>query len=166
LDVTSFLHPLQLWLRRYDPRLVGAVAVVIPLLLLLLWVALRSRQPSREERERLRRERLAKTGRITDGSLVDARTLGNEESSSPTPEVLVYRYRLAGVTYECAQDVSRLPELARGCHVGNSVQVRYDPRNPGDSILLAETWSGLWLPVVPQRHLRPSGEPLPDQHAS
>ena len=113
---------------------------------MLLWVALRSRQPSREERERLRRERLATLGRITDGSLVDARTLANEESSSPTPEVLVYRYRLAGVVYECAQDVSQLPELVRGCEVGNAVQVRYDPRNPGDSILLAENWSGLWLP--------------------
>lgn len=85
-------------------------------------------------------------GRITDGSLIDARTLENEESSSDRPEVLVYRYRLAGVVYECAQDVSRLPENARSCHVGSAVQVRYDPRNPGDSILLAETWSGLWLP--------------------
>ena len=65
---------------------------------------------------------------------------------SSTPEVLVYRYRLAGVVYECAQDVSQLAELVRDCQIGNAVQVRYDPRNPGDSILLAEGWSGLWLP--------------------
>jgi hypothetical protein len=110
------------------------------------WLVARGRRVSGDELERRRRERLATMGRITDGSLIDARTLQNEESSSEKPEVLVYRYRLAGVVYECAQDVSRLPEDMRNCHVGSAVQVRYDPRNPGDSILLAETWSGLWLP--------------------
>ena len=109
-----------------------------------------------DELERRRRERLAKWGRITDGSLLDARTLDNEESSSATPEVLVYRYRIAGVVYECAQDVSRLDEGLRGCHVGSAVQVRYDPRHPGDSIVVAESWTGLWLPN------RPLGAPLPD----
>ncbi len=113
--------------------------------LLVIGLGLR-RRTSREELERRRRTRLAASGRITDGSLIDARTLDNEESSSSTPEVLVYRYRLAGVVYECAQDVSSLADHMRTCHVGNAVQVRYDPRNPGDSILLAETWSGLWLP--------------------
>ena len=101
--------------------------------------------------ERRRRERLAKLGRITDGSLIDTRTLANEESSSRTPEVLVYRYRVSGVVYECAQDVSYLPDRLHDCQVGNAVQVRYDPRNPGDSILLAETWSGLWIPTQGDR---------------
>ena len=126
------------------------------LLGLPLWMWVRSRRPSPDELERRRRERLASMGRITDGSLLDARTLGNEESSSETPEVLIYRYRIAGVTYECAQDISRLGDHMRGWQVGSAVQVRYDPRNPGDSILLSETWSGLWLPS------RLAGAPLPD----
>jgi hypothetical protein len=24
------------------------------------------------------------------------------------------------------------------------LQVRYDPRNPGNSVVVAESWSGLW----------------------
>lgn len=146
---------LQHWFLGQDVRLLG-YAMAGGILLLALWLLLRRRKPSREEMERRRRERLAASGRITDGSLIDARTLDNEESSSSTPEVLVYRYRLAGVTYECAQDVSNLPELVRGCLVGNAVQVRYDPHHPGNSIVLAESWSGLWLPS------RFAREPLPD----
>jgi hypothetical protein len=95
--------------------------------------------------ERRRREELARSGRITDGVIVDARTLSGEDSTSPTPEVLMYSYRLAGVTYNCAQDVSKLAEQIVGFRIDQSVQIRYDPRNPGNSILVAETWTGLWL---------------------
>jgi hypothetical protein len=77
--------------------------------------------------------------------ILDARTLNNEDSVSPTPEVLVYSYSLAGLTYNCAQDVSSLPDRVLGYRIDQSVQVRYDPRNPGNSILLSETWSGLWM---------------------
>jgi len=90
-------------------------------------------------------------GRITDGVILDARTLTNQDSISPTPEVLVYSYSLAGLTYNCAQDVSSLPERVAGFRIDQSVQVRYDPRNPGNSILVSESWSGLWLP-----HEKPS----------
>ncbi len=154
------IHQLQHWLTRQTPRTLATGAGGFVLLLLILWLVIRRRRPSTEEVERRRRERLAAMGRITDGSLIDARTLTNEESSSIIPEVLVYRYRLAGVIYECAQDVSHLAELVRNCQIGNAVQVRYDPRNPGNSILLAETWSGRWLPS------RLAGEPLADSTRS
>jgi hypothetical protein len=108
-----------------------------------LWLYVRSRRPDAEEIERRRRERLASMGRIVDGRIVDARSLDGEESISPTPEVLFYSYRLAGVTYNCAQDVSRLPEQVRGWMLDQPVSVRYDVRNPGNSIVLAEAWSGL-----------------------
>jgi hypothetical protein len=58
--------------------------------------------------------------------------------------VLIYSYRLAGVTYDCAQDVSKLPERVTGWRLDQPLQVRYDPRNPGNSVVVAETWSGLW----------------------
>jgi hypothetical protein len=109
------------------------------------WMYMRSRRPTAEELERRRRELLATQGRMTDGVIEDARSLDGEESISETPEVLLYSYELSGVTYHCAQDVSRLPERVRGYRLDQPVSVRYDPRHPGNSVIVAESWSGLWL---------------------
>ena len=107
------------------------------------WYLVARRQPTAEELERRRREFLTQIGRLTDGSIVDARTLDGEESYSATADVLLYRYRIAGVTYECAQDVSALAETTRGYRIDQPVQVRYDAHNPGNSIIVSEAWSGL-----------------------
>ena len=131
-------------LHERDPRIFAAVLLAVIVLGLLIWLFIRWRAPSAEEIERRRRERVAIMGRICDGVIVDARTLNGEASISPTPEVLVYSYRLAGVTYNCAQDVSRLGERVVGFRIDQPIQVRYDPRNPGNSILVSESWSGLW----------------------
>ena len=136
-------HLLQL-LHDRDPRTMVSIAAGIVVLTVIIGFIVRALRPSPEEVERRRRERLATTGRITDGGFVDARTLSGEDSVSPTPEVLVYSYRLAGVTYNCAQDVSRLPEQVRGFRIDQPVQVRYDQRNPGNSVLVSESWTGLW----------------------
>jgi hypothetical protein len=136
-------HLLQL-LHHRDPRTITGVLVGAVVLAVIVGFVIRAMRPSPEEVERRRRERLATTGRITDGVIVDARTLSGEDSVSPTPEVLVYSYRLAGVTYNCAQDVSRLPEQVRGFRIDQPVQVRYDQRNPGNSVLVSESWTGLW----------------------
>jgi len=126
------------------PRITAAVAVAIILVAAGIWWFIVSHRPSAEELERRRREHLTSLGRITDGLIVDARTLSGDESLDPTPEVLVYSYRLAGVTYNCAQDVSMLPEQVRGYRLDQPISIRYDPRHPGNSILVSETWSGLW----------------------
>jgi hypothetical protein len=107
-------------------------------------VVLHLRRPTAFEIERRRRNYLVKIGRITDGVILDARTLTGEDSTSPTPEILLYSYRVAGVTYNCAQDVSALPDLVLGFRLDQAIQVRYDPRNPGNSILVADEWTGLW----------------------
>jgi hypothetical protein len=120
----------------------GVVAGII-LLAVGAWLLVRMRRPSAEEIERRRRAGLSEKGRITDGFILDARTLAGEESTAEQPEVLVYSYRLGGVVYNCAQDVSMLPERVTGFRLDQPVQVRYDPRNPGNSILVSETWSGL-----------------------
>ncbi len=73
------------------------------------------------------------------------------EAHTDTPAVLLYRYQIAGVTYECAQDVSPLPNLVRQLRVDLPIQVRFDPRNPGNSIVVAEAWNGL-------RFQHPSGQ--------
>jgi Protein of unknown function (DUF3592) len=117
----------------------------------IAWFIVRRRRPSATEIERRRRENLTFHGRITDGSIVDARSHDGTESISPTPDLLLFRYRIAGVTYDCAQDVSLLPECTAGYRIDQPVQVRYDPRNPGNSIIVSETWSGLRM--KPQREL-------------
>ncbi len=139
----TFQHLARL-LHDRDPRLLGGVAAGVVALFGVIWLIVYLRRPTPEEIERRRRDQLARTGRITDGVILDARTLDGEDSVSPTPEVLVYSYRLAGVTYNCAQDVSRLPDQVAGFRIDQPVQLRYDPRNPGNSILVAETWTGLW----------------------
>jgi len=135
--MTHLLHGL-------NPRLAGGVTAGITVVAMASWLYARSRRPSAEELERRRRDKLATAGRITDGVLIDARTLGGEETTDVSPEVLIYSYRLAGVTYDCAQDVSKLPERVTGWRLDQPLQVRYDPRNPGNSVVVAESWSGLW----------------------
>ena len=130
-------------------QITGGVILGILVLALAAWLYIRSRRPTPEEIERRRRERLATIGRITDGIILDARSLDGEDSISPTPDILFYSYSLAGVTYNCAQDVSTLPERVRGYRLDQPIQVRYDPRNPGNSILVAESWSGLWQTPPP-----------------
>ena len=126
------------------PRITACIAAGVLLLVSGIWWFIVSRRPSAEELERRRREHLTAHGRITDGLILDARSLAGEESLDPTPEVLVYSYRLAGVTYNCAQDVSMLPEQVRGYRLDQPISIRYDPRHPGNSILVSETWSGMW----------------------
>lgn len=127
-----------------NPRLAGGVAAGAAVAGTAVWMYVRSRRPTAEELERRRRDRLATMGRITDGVLIDARTLAGEETTESSPEVLIYSYRLAGVTYDCAQDVSKLPDRVTGWRLDQPLQVRYDPRNPGNSVVVAESWSGLW----------------------
>jgi hypothetical protein len=67
---------------------------------------------------------------------------GQEES---LPSVLIYSYRVSGVSYECAQDVSLLADYVRHLRIDLPIQVRYDPHNPSNSIVVSESWSGLRL---------------------
>lgn len=127
---------------------------VVAVLGMGLYLLMRKR-PTAEEIERERRDLLAHTGRITDGTIMDtmvsqaASAASSEpdasEAASSAPNIIVYNYRIAGVTYECAQDVSALAEQVRGIRSDLPIQVRYAPRNPGNSIVVADSWSGLRL---------------------
>ncbi len=121
---------------------------------LLLYSKLRKRE-SPDEIELHRRTLLSRTGRIIDGSIVGIDGSTEDDSVDGTldvppeyfvsPHVLIYRYRIAGVTYECAQDVTSLRDYVRNLRVDLPVQVRYDPRNPANSIVVAEDWNGVQL---------------------
>jgi hypothetical protein len=113
------------------------------------------RKPTPEEIEQQRRDLLARSGRITDGTIMDTlitevrdaspSVVDEPDSGVPTPHIIVYAYRIAGVTYECSQDVTALAEHVQGVRTDLPIQVRYAPHNPGNSIVVAESWSGLRL---------------------
>ena len=77
--------------------------------------------------------------------------------------LLVYSYDVAGVTYEASQDVTHLRQFIDlySCRLGLPASVRYDPHNPGDSIVISETWSGLRKPAI---RLKPQPSPAKIRH--
>lgn len=106
------------------------LAVLLALIGYLAWK--RSRIPP-EERERARRAHLVARGKVLDATLVEARE-----------SLLFYSYDVRGIEYTASQDVSLLGTyLPVDLPVGMPVLVRYDPRNPANSILVAEGWTGL-----------------------
>ncbi len=124
-----------------SPRTLAIVGLGIATAVSISWYRMNRVEPDEEELERERRDYLAAIGRIVDGSITETRWA--DEAEDATPNTLIYRYRIAGVTYECAQDVRPLSEYVRHVRIDLPIQVRFDPRNPGDSIVVAETWSGL-----------------------
>ena len=57
---------------------------------------------------------------------------------------LIYKYDVAGVSYECSQDVTYLRQWINlhSCRLGLPTSVKYDARNPGNSMVIAEGWMG------------------------
>ena len=96
-----------------------------------------------EQRERQRRQRLAQIGRICDGTVLDVQEISANGRGST--QLLIYSYDVGGVSYEASQDVTHLRQIAdiESCKLGLPSSVRYDPRNPGNSIVISESWTGL-----------------------
>ena len=94
----------------------------------------RSARVTPEERERQRRAVLAARGKISDATIVEIRD-----------DVLFYSYLVRGVEYTASQDVSGVKSLIpEGIVLGiGPIYVKYHPKNPANSIVLAEQWSGL-----------------------
>lgn len=111
----------------------------------------RRHRPSPDEIERARRMKLALSGRLVDGMLLDVRTLPLSEDRTLT--MLEYSYRIGGVEYECSQDITQMREIVDPAEVraGFPCSVRYLPGSPQNSIVVAEEWSGLRvaLPELP-----------------
>jgi hypothetical protein len=107
-----------------------AAAALIALGLLIL----RGRENPRE-REKRRRLAVNVRGRLADGNITEA-----------TASSIFYSYSVGGVEYATSQDIDELrevftvePERLIGC----PVTVKYAMRNPANSIVVCEGWSGL-----------------------
>ena len=115
-------------------------AVVV---LVLAYLLLRRKPKTADDLERERREWLDKVGRITDGTVIDVQEMTGTNNRPST--LLIYQYDVAGVSYEASQDVTYLRHLINlhSCRLGLPTSVRFDPQNPGNSIVLSERWMGL-----------------------
>ncbi len=112
--------------------------VSIALIVLAVWIAMRV-HGTPEKRERKRRLSVHRQGRLGDAMISEA-----------TESTLYYFYTVRGVQYTASQDVSSLGEyLPADAHrlIGVS-GLKYSSKNPANSILVCEEWSGLRAPAV------------------
>lgn len=116
----------------------GAVAVAA-------FALLRRKPKSATDLERERRTWLDSIGRITDGTVIDVQELAAQDGNHHAAVFLVYKYDVAGVSYECSQDVTYLRQWINlhSCRLGLPTSVKYDPHNPGNSLVVSESWMGL-----------------------
>ncbi len=143
--------------------LFGAAGLAAAGSAVLWWWRRRPRDP--EEVERRRRAHLSRVGRIVEGQILEiteapaepparvrsSRRGGNGSqlftppARNGTRSLVFYTYSISGVTYETAQDITGFEQ--RACLdrliAGQPASVKYDPSNPGNSMLIAEAWSGL-----------------------
>jgi hypothetical protein len=109
----------------------------------VVYALLRRKKKTPEELERERRTWLDGVGRITDGTVIDVHELPSEGRSAAIH--LIYKYDVAGVSYECSQDVTYLRQWINlhSCRLGLHTSVKYDPQNPGNSLVVSDSWMGL-----------------------
>ncbi|HWC96820.1 MAG TPA: hypothetical protein VG456_08725 [Candidatus Sulfopaludibacter sp.] len=112
------------------------VALAAVLLVLVAIIAYRWWKASRvtpEELERRRRAGLVAYGKMGDAMIVDI-----------TGDLVFYSYDVRGMEYTASQDVSLLHEQISGdLSTVGAVSIKYDARNPANSIFVAEQWSGI-----------------------
>jgi hypothetical protein len=116
----------------------GAVGVA-----LASYALLRRKPKNADDIELERRTWLNTVGRITDGTVIDVQEIIMETKRPAT--MLIYQYDVAGVSYEASQDVTYLRQWINlhSCRLGLPTSVKYDSRNPGNSMVIAEGWMGL-----------------------
>ena len=145
-------------------QIAGGLAAAASVAAIALWLVLRKR-PSEEEIEHARRLFLVQSGRLVDGMLLDVYHVDAKDGRTLT--MLLFNYRIAGVDYECSQDISALREVVAVAEVraGFPCTVRYQPGNPHNSIVVAESWSGL-REGLPQLPAFDDPDPLDTSHRS
>lgn len=126
-----------------DPQVLVGIAAA-GLVLVGVGIHVFRKKPSPEEIERERRAKLVQSGRIVDGTILDINELMPSEGHPSGMKLILYKYEIAGVSYECSQDITPLGSVdLYATRVGFPCSVRYEPHNPQNSIVIAEGWSGL-----------------------
>src|SRR5580704_6566517 len=115
-------------------QLTLALAVVLVVLLAVIgYQAWKRSRITPEERERMRRDALVAVGKMGDATLIE---VGDD--------LLLYSYDVRGIEYTATQDIALLKQyMPSDLSALASVSVKYDARNPANSIVLAEHWTGL-----------------------
>lgn len=126
-------------LRLYSLAVAGCTAVALG-----SYALMRRKPKGPAELERERRTWLDGIGRITDGTVIDVQEMAAYDRQ-PAAVLLIYKYDVAGVSYECSQDVTYLRQWINlhSCRLGLHTSVKYDPHNPGNSLVVSESWMGL-----------------------
>lgn len=117
----------------WNPQLAALLTAAGILLAGALWIVFH-RRLSPQDKEQRRRLAVNAYRRAIEGVVDDAEG-----------DFIHFKYHLRGVTYSASQDVSALAALLpenRGLLLGTA-SVRFDPRNPANSIVICEEWSGL-----------------------
>ena len=100
-------------------------------------LALRMMRANPEKRERKRRLELHRHGRLGDALITEA-----------TDAMLYYSYSVRGVQYEASQEITALRHLlpVEPERLIGPASLKYSSKNPANSILICEEWSGLRTP--------------------
>ena len=126
---------------------IGSLCVLLAGLTgLAAWATLR--KSSTPEKREQRRRLVHATGRLGDATITEA-----------TEDALFYTYSVRGVQYAASQDIgslrARLPAVPDRL-IGSLAGIKYSTRNPANSILICEEWSGLRTlspPVADATHI-------------
>lgn len=113
---------------------IGSLCLLaVGLATLAVW-AVRRKSSTPEKREQRRRLTLHATGRIGDALITEG-----------TEETLFYTYTIRGVQYTASQDITSLRSLLPSApeRLIGMAGMKYSTRNPANSMLLCEEWSGL-----------------------
>jgi hypothetical protein len=123
------------------------------------WLWRRWHRPSAEQLEKERRLRIYAIGRLTAGEILEMLPAPGAGEDAALPPTLVYQYEAGGVTYQVSQALHLVPASfdPRSWIPGWPVQVKFDPANPGNSIIACEHWQG--LAAQPRASAATTGEP-------
>src|SRR5262249_15443171 len=107
------------------------------------YLLFRRKPKTADDVERDRRAWLNEVGRITDGTVIDVQEGAHDQLRAAT--MLIFQYDVAGGSYEASQDVTYLRQWINlhSCRLGLPTSVKYDPHNPGNSMVISEGWIGL-----------------------
>jgi hypothetical protein len=124
----------------------GGVAAL--LVALAIWIVMRV-QGTPEKREKRRRLSVHRQGRLGDAMITEA-----------TETALYYTYSIRGVQYTASQDISALRELlpSEPEKLIGVAGLKYSAKNPANSILVCEGWSGLRAPSTSVAEQSPATE--------